>query len=198
MGAYTDVVRRHLLTAAAVVGLLVWVVAGWLCYTSWARHDAVILRGLDASFTRRDVGCWVDWRGVVVRTFRPAPQRVVFPWDEQAKRFTGYDGLRVDAHPARLAFWGLEVSRNVPYATIDTANATLQGFTTQVVLPWWLVFAAVGMPPLGWLMTLPRSSRRRRRERGLCARRGYDLRASREAGRCPECGAPMEVIGAIS
>jgi hypothetical protein len=184
-------VRRHVLTVAAVVGLLVWVVAGWLCYTSWARRETVYLRRMDASFTRRDVGCWVDWSGVVVRAFRPAPRQIIFQWDPQTSRFTGYDQLRAGAPTTRLEFWGLEFSRNVPYATIASGQATLEGYTTETIVPWWLVFAAAGTPPLWWLLTLPRLLRRRRRERGLCERCGYDLRGSKEAGRCPECGTPM-------
>ena len=60
----------------------------------------------------------------------------------------------------------------------------------EVAVPDWsllLVFAAL---PVAWLLLWWRDRGRRRRiERGLCARCGYDLRAT--TNRCPECGAML-------
>lgn len=56
-----------------------------------------------------------------------------------------------------------------------------------VAVPYWFVFLAGGILPTVWAA---RWRRRRlgqsRIAQGLCARCGYDLRAS--SGRCPECG----------
>jgi len=47
------------------------------------------------------------------------------------------------------------------------------------------------VPPLLWIWLLVRRRwvRRSRAAKGECLACGYDLRASRAAGRCPECGA---------
>ena len=57
----------------------------------------------------------------------------------------------------------------------------------DVVAPHWMIASASAVLPALWLVGARR--RRRTRERlalGLCARCGYDLRAT--PGRCPECG----------
>jgi hypothetical protein len=59
-----------------------------------------------------------------------------------------------------------------------------------VMVPYWFLACLFGALPLWhagrWVVRSPAA---RRRRRGLCARCGYDLRAS-ESGRCPECGTP--------
>ena len=57
----------------------------------------------------------------------------------------------------------------------------------ELSVPCWLVSVALSVPL--WYPALPSERRRRRRERGLCAECGYDLRAS--LVRCPECGTPV-------
>ena len=57
--------------------------------------------------------------------------------------------------------------------------------TTYVVAaPHWFVCAVASALPVWWLMH--GRNRHRRSRQGLCARCGYDLRAT--PGRCPECG----------
>jgi hypothetical protein len=59
----------------------------------------------------------------------------------------------------------------------------------SVVFPYWVPALLFGVLPIVWIRA---TRRRRRRERiGLCAKCGYDLRASRD--RCPECGTAIEV-----
>jgi hypothetical protein len=65
-------------------------------------------------------------------------------------------------------------------------------------MPAWVVVNAphgaivvlTALPPLTWLIRRQRRRRllRRRTRLGLCLHCGYDLRASRESGRCSECG----------
>ena len=57
------------------------------------------------------------------------------------------------------------------------------GFTA----PYWLMLIGFSVAPL--LAAIRLLLRDRRRRRGLCARCGYDLRASKI--RCPECGTPI-------
>jgi hypothetical protein len=60
-----------------------------------------------------------------------------------------------------------------------------------VVLLMALVIGAVHLPPMVWLLAPgTRAAFERRRERGLCVRCGYDLRAT--VARCPECGEEIE------
>ena len=59
-------------------------------------------------------------------------------------------------------------------------------------IPYWSPIALTGVGPALALWTTARARRfRRRRERGLCVRCGYDLRAT--PSRCPECGTAASV-----
>lgn len=56
-----------------------------------------------------------------------------------------------------------------------------------VAIPYWFPFLAAGTLPAVWIARMRRRrAARLRAERGLCAKCGYDLRASNS--RCPECG----------
>jgi hypothetical protein len=59
------------------------------------------------------------------------------------------------------------------------------------VVPYWMIVVILMALP-GW-----RGIRfaRRRRPPGVCGSCGYDLRASRQSGRCPECGKAFAVNG---
>jgi len=56
-----------------------------------------------------------------------------------------------------------------------------------VAAPYWFLFVVAAILPAMWIARTRRARRNRLRvEQGLCARCGYDLRAS--GNRCPECG----------
>ena len=57
-------------------------------------------------------------------------------------------------------------------------------------IPLWLPFLIFGATT-GFIRTVSRVSRRKRRKLGLCLKCGYDLRGSSE--RCPECGVAIEL-----
>jgi hypothetical protein len=63
-----------------------------------------------------------------------------------------------------------------------------------VVVPWWFLLALTAVPPAAWMTASIRHARRLvNARRGLCPKRGYDLRAT--PGRCPECGRVAEGTG---
>ena len=100
--------------------------------------------------------------------------------------------------------WHIDSARFHPryYDSVDRWNGFRESLrpqtrTTSMPLPSGRVISQrmIGIPfwPIAWLFAMPpaiawqrRRLRRRRQRRGLCARCGYDLRAS--PGRCSECG----------
>ena len=60
-----------------------------------------------------------------------------------------------------------------------------KGWST--ITPFWMLTIVFALLPMTWMsIALWRRRRRKRIAAGLCARCGYDLRASAEI--CPECG----------
>jgi hypothetical protein len=72
---------------------------------------------------------------------------------------------------------------------VSWSHYWFHGIPGVFVMPLW----ALLLPPLLWTLFVIRGYRRKRRwaRLGLCAKCGYDLRASTPGGRCPECGAPI-------
>ena len=102
--------------------------------------------------------------------------------------FVGYhhvelDGLRWDDFAPSI---GVHLGS---FAAGPTNTGVLDGYC--LILPYWSVFLATAALP-AWRFFSSRRARTRtqRLRNGLCARCGYDLRASHD--RCPECGAKAE------
>jgi hypothetical protein len=183
--------RRHLPTAFAILSLLLFVGTAVLWYAS--RREPVFLRDLRPLQRERRAGFAVlgSANGLTVARFRPGPD-VRVPWseDDHTASDAWYDKLHAEAHCAEGRFAGFEVWYNVPTTLINShvGSDQLLGYLHKLTVPFWFLFMLTGAPPLWGLLTLKRRLRRRRRERGLCAQCGYDLRGSKDSGRCPECG----------
>ena len=99
--------------------------------------------------------------GVSLYSSEPAPDPT--PIVGESDSVAGFRWARYDADPRHDI-------RGVP--------------THEVWVPHWLPLLLSGAPPAAWAVATVRG--RRRRATGLCARCGYDLRATPR--RCPECG----------
>ena len=92
---------------------------------------------------------------------------------------------------------GFSVEQDVRAAWIDPAQlSAIRDYWHDKLdvpvwsVPYWPLVTATAVPPLLWLGSRTRRVLilRRRRRLGLCPNCGYDLRGSRGAGRCSECG----------
>lgn len=85
--------------------------------------------------------------------------------------------------PFRAGRFGFEAYRGEVTHFVRLPPSTVHG----VAVPHWSAALALSVLPAAWLVRWrARAAARRRAEAGLCARCGYDLRAT--TGRCPECG----------
>ena len=114
-----------------------------------------------------------------ISTYSTDRFRPQFRWETDPRRAGALYMIRRDSVWKRLGFYAAQGSIGSPGRVV--------GATSTVMVPMWLPAALTAPLPALWLATRTRRQRRRRRaESGLCARCGYDLRAS--TGRCPECG----------
>ena len=71
----------------------------------------------------------------------------------------------------------------------DIQRGVLLSTSKQISLPAWFAAGATALLPGAWCLSWrKRRLRRCRSARGECLACGYDLRASSQEGRCPECG----------
>jgi hypothetical protein len=171
--------RRRLFNFLAAVSLLLCVVTVALWVRSYRWKEGVNFGAHCSAFTRYG--------------------RLVLTAD--------FNEVRLGAPAARPVRWYRRSQSRQGMNLVDRPDHSFAGFgfkrhgwaelpkpTWVVLVPMWFVTAATALPPGLWLLGAYR--RRRAAERnakGLCARCGYDLRAS--PGRCPECGA-SPAIGA--
>lgn len=81
------------------------------------------------------------------------------------------------------------------YLSTPPMRAWVWGFVI-VTVPYWLLAAVTAILPGILAVRYVRGRRRRRRmAAGMCAKCGYDLRAS--SGVCPECGGKIETSSAV-
>jgi hypothetical protein len=177
---------RILLNATALVSLVLLALSLCLWVRSYWRFDSVAVvwtqvsihspneyptRSVKAATRRGGLWCYrARHSGSVYLDNRPGPTRVRF---ESLEAYT--DGYLPDsaADPAR---W----RAGFAYGWISSMNDVV-----GLRVPLWAVALLSALLPL---LTLWRYVRRQRSiDRRLCARCGYDLRATPD--RCPECGA---------
>jgi hypothetical protein len=118
-----------------------------------------------------------------------------YPNDEQ-----GWSHVSYPTPASEPGLWGEVRARDrrggwLRRLGIATARTSYHADGKQVrralYVPHWLLAALLLVAPLGRLRGTLRS--RRRRRAGLCARCGYDLRATPD--RCPECGTEAAGLG---
>jgi hypothetical protein len=180
--------KRRLFNLAAVVSLVLclasvamWVRSSfvtdqWSLRKNWTRNGQSILFATSAHSTTGGVEIVSEWghadqhvpdRAEVAHMSGPA-RELIFQsldrtWPERL-------GLRGQWEPAGSVHGD------------DTADGTC----IYLNFPYWFPAIAFGGLPLIGMVILIR--RRRRVTPGRCASCGYDLRATPQGGRCPECG----------
>ena len=173
--------QLRMVLLAVCVSLLAILILMW--FRSYRVTDAWSYRHAsaagDGGTNVRVIGVW--WaRGSMalhrdewlIFTHAPIPRRVV-RWTRHPQS-TAVNGL-VHFKPKQLPL-------GFGYGS-DTSGASSRAF----ILPAWLPVLVLALPVVWWGR---RAYVRQRRDRlGLCARCGYDLRASKDA--CPECGAAI-------
>jgi hypothetical protein len=162
--------KRRLLNVLTVLSLLLcvavavlWVRSGWV-------SDAVLYGNGAGEYGVQSL------RGVVVVavTNRPHAPRTL--------RVDRFGALPPQSVPNRLGF-GYRV-QDVPLPPSSALDPPPVVHQRMLVVPLWFVVAVLGCLPACRFYVAYR--RQRIRKLGLCARCGYDLRATPE--RCPECG----------
>ncbi|HZL34082.1 MAG TPA: hypothetical protein VFC78_02155 [Tepidisphaeraceae bacterium] len=109
----------------------------------------------------------------------------------------------VDRRELVKRVWGPDLNRLWPqsspawrtrmtYSSVDYSTLAEKLIGRRLWFPYWIALVMTALLPMARLLLFLRQSRRS--NLGLCAARGYDLRATPD--RCPECGAapvPLDV-----
>ena len=180
---------RHLLNVLTVLSLLVAVAAAGLWVRARWRMDRLSRRTEQRQWllVNRPIGFCLSVHTHDV----PQPPE---PWQWETAEVAAKEQAALRAYRSWAGFrWGAFRSGGTrPIAYIDgngVSRVTVPALSRFVLVPHWFPVAALLVPPL--LAAIASMRRRRRDRRGLCARCGYDLRATPD--RCPECGRAVEV-----
>jgi hypothetical protein len=194
-------VLRILLNAATVVSLVLCAAASTLRLTATSSERGLTFRAPAGRFVVLKAA---DERGFAA-VYRDWPTAEPFRWA------WGADYIGPSGKAGRITTWaseqlGLFFEWGDSYVYVDADGRTpLMGTAavnsshpSRTPTPFWLLIfpltlliaATAALPAAAGLAALVGHARRERRRRargaGLCARCGYDLRAT--PGRCPECG----------
>jgi hypothetical protein len=172
---------RWLFNAAAAASLLFGAAAVALGARShWATDAVHVARGgASAMVITAQDGCLFQTGG---RAERVEPLRV--------RRFSNPPADLLDGRrDANWKFWtGSKPRRLLGVITWGRADYGASAWDMSVLIPYWLL-ACLAVAAAPALLMISRRLRRRARQRaGQCLRCGYDLRATPQGGRCPECG----------
>src|SRR4051812_22642149 len=149
---------RRMFTLAAMVSLLICVATAALWVRSYFRKDYVHLFGTRGGVTSVQGQIWI-W-------YDPA----FVSYNDQPRNFYHYSADPIPIHLSGPSAFGFAV------------RARLSDNVTQLVaFPHWSLVLISAIAPVVWFRTRPSRVRP-----GMCARCGYDLRAT--PTRCPECG----------
>jgi predicted Zn-ribbon and HTH transcriptional regulator len=185
---------RRLLAWSALLSLLLCVATAALWVRSYFAPD-------EASWTRHRVSAdgykrsdhdLISYRGWLVlritsQDFRPLPPGVAEKMaDEYRRHGRGFDLHRPNLSPPFImpvgGWWG---RRGFSYREFGGAmTPTIYNEQSQLTAPHGALAAVAALLPAAYAAHRWRS--RRPARPGLCAKCGYDLRAT--PGRCPECG----------
>jgi hypothetical protein len=165
--------RWRVFTVLSVLSLLLCLATLSLWVRNYWRADVLAWELVDtrgvSHFTY--FGSWAGYFGLIHfdskgRSYKPPGAPIADPW-------TWTVHLKLE-WPTKL------------YQRRDSTNALFTRTTRSFCLPKGLFVVLFALLPTLWITRTIRD--RRRHRQGVCARCGYDLRATPE--RCPECGTP--------
>jgi hypothetical protein len=192
--------KRGLLNLLTVLSMLLCGAAGALWVRSYFASDAATYARdrVSADGYKRFNYLLISHRGQLVflvssQDFRPLPPGVAGRMAEEYRRHTSR-ALDVHRHnlspPYMMPAGGWWVRRGFSHSHFGAPQTpTIYNEQSQFAAPHWALVAAAGLLPAAYAVHRWRA--RRMGRPGVCAKCGYDLRATPD--KCPECGTPASV-----
>jgi hypothetical protein len=171
-------VRRRLFDLVAFLSLLLGVAAAVLWgWNRWRIAEASFPgTAHEAHVVARPAGIYLAW------ALLPRPQ------PPAAWAFGAYAARAEDFEPL---FPGDRSALGFHAGVFAGASHSLTPCTVRyLIVPHWFLMAVAAIVPAAWVWRQERLLRRR--NRGVCPRCGYDVRAT--PGQCPECGMAVRVV----